>query len=223
MTATRMRILVVDDHRLCIDGLRHLLGKLDKDVVIETARTAAQAIRQVEGDAGFDLALLDLTLPDLDGVSILRHISKLAVPVPVVVVSAAEDVAIIQDALDAGALGFIPKGHDTREMLSALRIVLDGGIYVPPDIRRQLDALRSARNAGLERLQAALADSGITRRQHEVLRLLAQGAANKEIADRLFLTEHTVKSHIHALFSALKARNRTECVRFARERGMLDS
>jgi len=207
-----MRILVADDHQLFIDGIRHILIKLDAVVEITEANRVEQAIEILESDQMFDLILIDLSMPGMDGMSILQRMHERKAWLPLVVVSAEEDIRTIKSALDAGALGFIPKAHSSRQMLSALSAILEGEIYIPADIERQIDNLESRRSS---------VDTGITKRQHEVLELLAKGYSNKQIATSLFLTEHTVKAHIAALFSALQAGNRTECVQIASRQGIL--
>lgn len=126
-----------------------------------------------------------------------------------------EDTRTIKVTLDAGALGFIPKSHNSQQMLSALQAILDGEIYIPADIEKQIDNLETRRPPAEASNNYALKSSGITKRQFEVLQLLAKGYSNKQIATSLFLTEHTAKAHISALFASLQASNRTECVQNA--------
>ncbi|NOQ90402.1 MAG: DNA-binding response regulator, partial [Gammaproteobacteria bacterium] len=140
---------------------------------------------------------------------------------PMVVVSGEEDVGKIRSALDSGALGFIPKTHNSQQMLSALQAILDGEIYIPVDIEKKIDNLGTIRPPADASNNDALKASGITKRQFEVLQLLAKGYSNKQIATSLFLTEHTVKAHISALFTALRAGNRTECVQNALQQKVL--
>jgi DNA-binding NarL/FixJ family response regulator len=207
-----MRILIVDDHRLFIDGLRLILDKLDPDAQIIESTTAHGAIDLLEAGEEFDLILMDLQMPDLGGLSILQRMQERGAWLPIVVVSAEESLHVIRAALEAGALGFIPKSQSSQQMLSALTRILEGDIFVPADIEKALE--RPARKSANV--------SGITRRQHDVLRLLAEGYSNRQIATTLVLSEHTVKAHVSALLVALGACNRTDCVRVARQRGMLE-
>lgn len=216
-----MNILVADDHQLFLDGMRHILVKLGDDVKITEVVRAEQAIAKLESGEVFDLVLIDLNMPGMDGMSIVQRGRERKVWLPLVVISAEEDARVIKAALDAGALGFIPKTHSSHRMLGALRSILDGDIYIPDEVRRQIDNLKTRRPAveagGNEWLRA----SGITKRQYDVLLLLAKGYTNKQIAASLYLTEHTVKAHVSALFEALNASNRTECVQRAERRGLL--
>lgn len=216
-----MNILVADDHQLFIDGMRLILNKLDAGVSITESNTAEQAIEILESGLEFDLILIDLSMPGIDGMSILKRMHERKLWLPIVVVSGEEDVGKIRSALDSGALGFIPKTHNSQQMLSALQAILDGEIYIPADIEKKIDNLGTIRPPADASNNDALKASGITKRQFEVLQLLAKGYSNKQIATSLFLTEHTVKAHISALFTALRAGNRTECVQNALQQKVL--
>lgn len=207
-----MRILVVDDHQLFIDGVRHILEKLDDQALITEANRALEAIELLESGREFDLILIDLSMPGMDGMSVLQRMHERGVWLPLVVISGEEDVRTIKSALEAGALGFIPKSHSSQEMLAALNHILDGEIYLPPGIEKEMERLGSRQTRH---------ESPITRRQMDVLQLMAKGYSNKQIATSLFLTEHTVKAHVSALFTTLAANNRTECVQIAQRQGIL--
>jgi DNA-binding NarL/FixJ family response regulator len=216
-----MHILVADDHQLFLDGIRHILAKLGTNVTVTEASCAEQAIAHMESGLEFDLILLDLNMPGMDGMSILQRQRQRKAWLPLVIISGEEDARIIKSALDAGALGFIPKAHSGQQMLAALKSILDGEIYIPVEIQKQIDNLETRRPPEAAHSNAALKGSGITKRQYDVLQLMAKGYSNKQIAASLFLTEHTVKAHISALFSALNAGNRTECVQRAERQGIL--
>lgn len=208
-----MRILVVDDHQLFLDGLRYILPRLDAQIDISEVTDAASALKRIRSGEDFDLVLMDLHMPGLGGVPLLHLMIELGNGLPVVVISGETDTAKIRACLDAGALGFIPKSYGTEKMLAALRQVLKGEVYVPAGIDPDR---RPAADAGPD-----LRRDGITKRQLEVLGLLAAGYSNRKIADTLYISEHTVKAHISALFKTLGAGNRTECVRVAEDRGLL--
>lgn len=216
-----MQVLVADDHQLFLDGIQHILRKLDTVVDIIETTQAERAIEILESGKSFDLILIDLSMPGIDGMSILQRMHERKVWLPLVVVSGEEDTRKIKSALDSGALGFIPKAHNSQQMLSALRTILDGEIYIPADIEKQINNLETSRPPIEASDNDALKASGITKRQFEVLQLLAKGYTNKQIATSLFLTEHTVKTHISALFSSLHAGNRTECVQNAQQNHIL--
>ena len=216
-----MQVLVADDHQLFLDGIQHILKKLDTVVDVTETTQAEQAIEILESGKSFDLILIDLSMPGIDGMSILQRMHERKVWLPLVVVSGEEDSRKIKSALDSGALGFIPKAHNSQQMLSALKAILDGEIYIPDEIEKQINNLETRRPPSEASSNGALKASGITKRQFEVLQLLAKGYSNKQIATTLFLTEHTVKAHISALFCALHANNRTECVQNAQQQSIL--
>jgi len=209
-----MEILLADDHPLFLDGMRHILSQLDDSVQVHCAETGEAALQRLRGEIEFDLLLLDLGLPDTHGLGLLHILREEAIMVPVIVVSASENLHQIRAALAAGALGFIPKSHHAGQMLDAIHKVLDEGeIYLPDSIRAHINRLAVS--------DEIPASQGITSRQRQVLALLAQGLANKQIAQRLNLTEHTVKAHLGALFQTLKVSNRTECAQKAQRLGLL--
>lgn len=216
-----MNILIADDHQLFIDGINFILKKLDTIVNITESTSADQAIDILESGKEFDLILIDLNMPRIDGLSILQRMHARNIWLPLVVISAEEDIHTIKSALDSGALGFIPKAHSGHQMIAALNNILDGEIYIPSDIKNKIDNLSTRRPPIEASNNKALKKSGITKRQYEVLQLLAKGYSNKQIANNLFLTEHTVKAHISALFISLHVSNRTECVQKARDHKVL--
>lgn len=213
-----MRVLVVEDHPIYSEGLRTVLKQLDPTLRTTSAACAEAALRYCLADADYDLCVVDMTLPGIDGVTFIESLVERDLYIPVVLVSADEDAARIARAMEAGALGFIPKSLDTASTLDALRRVLDGHVFLPERVRRQLARLR---RAGASDLPAAATRLGITPRQYRVLQLVADGLSNAQIASVLNVTEHTVKSHVRGLFQALDAENRTACVQVAARQGLV--
>jgi len=201
-----VRILVADDHALFRDGLRYLLSRLGDDVEMLEAKDCAEALARVAERSDLDLILLDLAMPGMDGLAGLRALRARNPAVPVVILSASEEPTDVRLALDGGAMGFIPKSSTSNVMLGALRLVLSGGVYVPPAF---LDRFQTGR---IPVATASLDVLGLTPRQHDVLRLLGRGQSNKEIARVLGLAEGTVKLHISAILRALGVDNRTQAV-----------
>ena len=216
-----MQVLITDDHQLFLDGVRHILKKLDSNVEVTESTSAEHTIEILESGIAFDLILIDLSMPGMDGLSILQRMHERKVWLPLVVVSAEEDAYKIKSALDSGALGFVPKTHSSQQMLSALQVILNGEIYIPENIEKQINILEARRPLVKTQNNVSLKSSGITKRQYDVLQLMAKGYSNKQIATSLFLTEHTVKSHISALFTAMNACNRTECVQNAQQQNTI--
>lgn len=204
-----MHILLIDDHTLFREALRHVLKQLDAGVLVHEAANISEAAHWIANLRNLDLVLLDIELPGVDGLTALPNLRGLAPTVPIVVLSGSETSQHVRAALDKGAAGYIPKSCSGHEMLSALQTVLQGDIYMPPRLLGNLDTteLGEARPEPGNGCPAPL-----TVRQIEVLELMAQGLPNKSIARRLNLAEGTVKLHVAAILRALNARNRTQAV-----------
>lgn len=208
-----MKFLIVDDHALIREAMRGVLLGLRGDASVLEAADAQAAMQVLQSHPDTDLVLLDLHLPDQDGLQVLTTVAERYPAVAVVMLSGDKDQATMRKALDLGAQGFIPK-TETRDVLtSALALVLAGGIYVPPA------ALRGAPTATLQALTTltpstlpSMDSLNLTDRQLEVLALLMQGKNNKLICRALDLAEPTVKNHISAILKALGVSSRTEAV-----------
>jgi DNA-binding NarL/FixJ family response regulator len=216
-----MKILIADDHRLVIEAVKAKLSELEPGIAFVLAMSVDELLAGATDD--LDLALIDLNMPGADGQAHIEEIRRRHPAVPVIVLSGYEDPAIMRSALECGVLGFIPKAYSPDVMLSAVRLVLAGGVYVPPmmltalppgivaGVAPQAGSTLPTRNGGgtqtLEHLRNVL-----TERQVEVLQLLSQGKPNKLIGRSLGISEGTVKIHLAAIFRALNVRNRTEAV-----------
>ncbi|MBS1225071.1 MAG: two component transcriptional regulator, LuxR family [Proteobacteria bacterium] len=216
-----MRILLVDDHTLFREALLHVLKQFDSTAVVIEAATAREAIRMAAHYHDLDLILLDLALPGLNGLSALPELHELRPTTPLVILSASEDSTAVRQALEAGALGYIPKSSSSHEMITALRLVLAGEVYVPPVMLAALEGLEAA---SVQVTAASVEEGGVeglTPRQLEVLLLMAQGLSNKGICKRLNVAEGTVKLHVTAVMRALNTCNRTQAVIAATRRGLI--
>jgi DNA-binding NarL/FixJ family response regulator len=208
-----MKILVVDDHVLIRQAMQGMLKKLRRDAVVLDAADCNQAMQIAANHPDLSLILLDLTLPDRDGFSVLAELRQRYPTVAVVVLSAVQDPANVMKALDLGALGYIPKSAQSHVILNALRLVISGGIYVPPEIlAREGVPVSAPRPPAGGQSGVSPADLGLTNRQLEVLALMMRGKNNKTICRLLDLAEPTVKNHVTAILKALKVSNRTEAV-----------
>jgi len=203
-----MKPLLADDHPLMREGVRQVLSQLEPPVEIIDAHDYPSLFAQTALHTDLDLALVDLNMPGFVGMQGITQYRSRFPDIPLVVLSASESPHDIRNALEAGALGYIPKAASTAVMLSALRQVLAGNIFVPACLGDVNGGLHTVVPADFEALQ----HSGLTARQLEVARLLAQGCANKAIAGMLAMSESTVKVHIAAIFRALDVTNRTEAV-----------
>ncbi len=210
-----MQILIVDDHTLFRAALLHVLKQLDGNVLVHEAANTGEASNLLSHRRNLDLVLLDIDLPGQDGLSALPGMREQAPTVPIVVLSGSESSQHVKAALESGAVGYIPKSCSGHEMLAALRIVLQGDIYVPPRLLGKLDVAPAAE------IETDASQHPLTARQIEVLELMAQGLPNKSIARRLNLAEGTVKLHVAAILRALDAGNRTQAVTAAVRLGLL--
>ena len=205
-----MKVLVVDDHPLICEALRQVLRALDKGIELLEAGSGQQALAEAGKSDRLDLILLDLALPDADGFDVLRELRERHPSFPVVVLSASERADTVMRALDAGAMGFIPKTSPNEVLLGALRLVLSGGVYLPAEVLRH--APEPARGPGSGLAETSYRTIGLTERQAQVLGLMVQGMPNKLICRELDLAEGTVKIHVTAILKALGVASRTQAV-----------
>ncbi len=197
------RILIVEDHALVREAMAQTLARLEDGVECVEAKGSEEALKKLEESADWDLAVIDLMLPDLNGFSLLAVLARRFPDVPAIVVSALDDSATIRRAMKGGASGFVSKSSSGEVLRSAVRCVLDGGIYAP-DMEPESAAKRSGAPVS-ERF-------GLTAGQTRVMELLAQGKTNREIADLLGLSEGTVKVHMSAIFRALNVTSRAQAL-----------
>ncbi|MEI7514038.1 MAG: response regulator transcription factor [Betaproteobacteria bacterium] len=196
-----MKILVVDDHALVREGLAQVLAGIYPQLTLLHAATGADAIALLLPHRNIDLVLLDYHLTDMTGLEVLRQLGKIQPSLVVLMISGSTTVQIIQQALNAGAAGFVTKSGDTQELLSAIEQVLQGEIYIPQELR----AVHGSGKSGVSGAAPSL-----SRRQEQVLRGIMNGQSNREIAAELDLSEETVKTHVSAILRYFSVENRTQ-------------
>lgn len=207
-----LKFMVVEDHALVREGLARLLAQIGRDVVVRECGDFAAADRLLQDEDEFDLVLLDLALPGVDGFAALDRMRRDYPAVPVAVVSAFDDPPTVTRVMNLGASGFIPKAYSGEALLRAVRDILDGELFYPGSVvigSARLDNL-SAVPPGSEGVQPA--EIGLTDRQAQVLGLMVRGLSNRDIADQLGLSEGTVKIHVTAVFKALGVGSRTQAL-----------
>jgi DNA-binding NarL/FixJ family response regulator len=207
-----MKILVVDDHVLIRQAMHGMLKKLRRDATVLEAPSSEKTMRIIAEHPDVSLILLDLSLPDRNGFSVLAELREQFPSIAVVVVSAVHDPGNVRKALDLGALGYIPKSAQGDVILGALRLVISGGVYIPPEILTRSSPPLAAEKYQFGRISESSDYMGLTDRQLEVLGLLMQGTSNKTICRILELAEPTVKNHVTAILKTLNVTNRTEAV-----------
>jgi DNA-binding NarL/FixJ family response regulator len=203
-----MKLLIVDDHPVFRQGFVALITGEWPDAAVAQAHDGTQALRVLAEQPDLDIVVLDLLMPGTLGLDLLARIGAERPDLPVLVLSTLETEADIRRALARGASGYVPKSAAPSTLVSAIRLVLNGEIYVPPLVLGQMPPAQSA-------------DRRLTPRQMEVLRLLAEGYSNKRIATTLGLSEKTVKTHLASIFRLLDADSRTHAIAAARHQSLL--
>lgn len=216
-----MKILIIDDHLLVIEGISLFLSNYDENTTIFSATNYHEAMTIMMQHPDLDLILLDFVMPGIDGNVFIQEIRASVPATPIVVLSGYDDVEIIQQAIQHGAKGFIPKSSTRDVIISAIRLVFSGGIYLPQEVleRGGVD-LPQTNNAMMDNHQRLCDHTYLTKRQHEILLLISKGRTNKEIANRLGLTEATIRTHTAHIFKKLNVRNRTEASQAAAKLGL---
>ncbi len=217
-----MKILIVDDHVLIRDAVQGVLKELAATATLMDAADGRQAMSLIESNPDLDLILLDIGLPDRDGLTMLAELRQHRPEIAVVVLSATNDRASVNRALDLGAMGFIPKNAQREVMLRALQLVMSGNIYIPPEALARDNMLPGSRAkpTGADPSRPSQIGTELTDRQFDVLALMMKGKSNKVICRMLNLAEQTVKNHVTAILKALNATNRTEAVITASAMGL---
>ncbi|MCA9970327.1 MAG: response regulator transcription factor [Anaerolineales bacterium] len=210
----QIRILLVDDHPVVRDGLVAILGTQPDFEVVGQAGDGETAVA-LAAETRPDVVLLDLEMPGMDGVAALRRLRQVDGELRAIVFTAFDADERILTAVQAGAQGYLLKGAPRQELFNAIRVVHEGGSLLQPVVAAKL--LRQ-----VSREEQPAAHEPLTPREQDVLRLLAQGLQNKEIALELVISERTVKFHVSAILSKLDAGNRTEAVTIAAQRGLVD-
>jgi DNA-binding NarL/FixJ family response regulator len=221
-----MKILLVDDHVLFREGIALLLRSLVANDSLYQAGTCEEALAAVARDPSIELVLMDINLPGASGIDAISMIRAKFPFIPVVGLSSSDDKQTILDAIDAGAMGFIPKSSSSAVLFAALQLVLSKGIYIPPEafLRDRSVANRTVTRSIADRFgpaaHATPGDLGLTPRQSEVLFLILQGKSAKAICRDLSLSSSTVKIHTSAALRALNVTTRTQAVIAAGRMGL---
>ena len=202
---THYRFLIADDHPLFRGALREAVSGLFQHVEIGEAGSFEDVAKLLDRGGEVDLILLDLNMPGVRGFSGLMYLRAQYPSVPIVVVSANDDPTVIRRCMDLGTSGFIPKTLGIEEMRAAIKRVLEGGVWTPPDVDLGAGADTETAN-----LMARLAS--LTPQQVRVLMMLSEGLLNKQIAYELSVSEATVKAHVSAILQKLGVESRTQAV-----------
>ena len=205
-----MRVLIADDHPLILAGIKRALEEDDQFEVVAEARVGSQVLPLVS-QTNPDLALLDLRMPEMDGLTCLDRIRKQHPKVKVVILSVSTDPELIQNILNRGASAYIVKSVNLQDLPSALRQALEGTVYSAVGLPERAVEDEAAKAVGL------------TERETTILKALARGLSNEAIGKELWVAEQTVKFHLTNIYRKLEVSNRTEAARYAYEHGLVES
>ncbi|OQY29030.1 MAG: DNA-binding response regulator [Anaerolineaceae bacterium 4572_5.1] len=216
---TKIKLLLVDDQKLMLDGLQTLL-ELEPDFEVVGAVENGQAALDVYHDLTPDVVLMDVRMPVLDGVEATRRLLALDSQTKVIILTTFDDDEYIFEGLRAGALGYLLKDVSGRELAEAIRVVAKGGALIEPSVARKVVA-EFSRLETLTTLRETHLRHDLTERELEILRLLARGLTNKEIASKIYLAEGTVKNYITSILQKTGARDRTQAALLAKDWGLV--
>ena len=205
-----MKLLIVDDHGLVREGLKAILGQSDLKAECLEAWDEISIWQCLKEHPDVNLVLLDIQLPGLSGMDLLKRIAKEHPAMPIIMLSADHDSNTVSQALQWGASGFMPKNSLNQVLISAIRLVLAGGVYIPPEAL--LKSVPKPQPVPTNKAALQLDSLGLTNRQLDVLRLLVKGLSNKRISRQIDLAEATVKIHIRGILRTLGVTNRTEAL-----------
>lgn len=229
------KILLIDDHPLFVDGLKHILSGLRDNVDITVAFDFTSAAKILTSNNDYDLCLLDMGLPDTLGEEAIKTIRLNYPLLPLVILSGNEDKDLINLALAHGVQGYIPKSTTSEVMISALNLIVSGGIYIPKNaltMTAQSEPLESIDEIEVEEQAEDIitqtehfppGDDLLTLRQQEILTCLNQGLSNKGIARKLNISEGTVRVHMSTIYRLLCVENRTQAIVKAAQLGLVNT
>jgi DNA-binding NarL/FixJ family response regulator len=213
-----MRILIVDDHALVRRGLYYVVKEGFPDADVVEAESSAAALEVLRAQKAFDLALVDVRMPDLDGLELLRVVKGEWPDVPVIMLSTYENAPYVKRALADGAAGYLLKDATPEDLSQAINVAMSGsGNVLSPRVIQNLFEDQESSNTSSNGRRS---EYSLTQREHDILALLAEGRSNREIAGALYLSEKTVKAHLAAIFRKLGVTNRTQAAMMAVQMGV---
>lgn len=212
-----MRILVVDDHALVRRGMNYVVKEGFPDADVVEAESSAAALEVLKAGTVIDMALVDVRMPDLDGLELLRAIKAEWAEVPVIMLSTYDNAPYVKRALADGASGYLLKDATPEDLAQAINVAMSGSgnVLSPRVIQNLFEDQESSSANGRRRNEYSL-----TQRENDILALLSEGRSNRDIAQALFLSEKTVKAHLAAIFRKLGVTNRTQAAMFALRMGV---
>jgi DNA-binding NarL/FixJ family response regulator len=210
-----MRILIVDDHALVRRGMQYVVKEGFPDADVVEAGGSQAALEVFREGTKVDLALVDVRMPDLDGLELLRAVKAEWADVPVIMLSTYENAPYVKRALADGAAGYLLKDATPEDLAQAIKVAMSGsGNVLSPRVIQNLFEDQQSGGSGRRN------EYSLTQREHDILALLSEGRSNREIAQALYLSEKTVKAHLAAIFRKLGVTNRTQAAMMAVQMGV---
>jgi DNA-binding NarL/FixJ family response regulator len=214
-----MRILIVDDHALVRRGLSYVVKEGFPDADVVEAESSAAALQALRAGADADLALVDVRMPDLDGLELLRAIKTEWMELPVIMLSTYDNAPYVRRALADGAAGYLLKDATPEDLAQAIKVAMSGsGNVLSPRVIQNL--FEDQESAGGVNGNGRRNEYSLTQRENDILALLSEGRSNRDIAQHLYLSEKTVKAHLAAIFRKLGVTNRTQAAMVAVHMGV---
>ncbi len=217
-----MRILIVDDHALVRRGMGYVVKEGFPEAEVVEADGAASALDAMRSGGPIDMALVDVRMPDLDGLELLRAIKAEWPEVPVIMLSTYENAPYVKRALSDGAAGYLLKDATPEDLGQAINVAISGGgnVLSPRVIQNLFEDVESSSQTTNGHGRVRRTEYNLTQREHDILALLAEGRSNRSIAQNLYLSEKTVKAHLAAIFRKLGVTNRTQAAMMAVQLGV---
>lgn len=217
-TQEKITVLIADDHGILREGLRGLLEEHEDLVVVDEATTGVEAVEKTK-ELQPQILLLDLIMPEMGGVEVLEALAAEDLSTRTVVLTGADDDELLTRSIQSGAVGYLLKDAASTQLVDAIRSVAEGGFWLPTDLTGKLFRGIAKKPEGEDAAKLSL----LTARELEVLGFLGEAKTNAEIADELYISEHTVKVHVSRILEKLGLSSRTEVVRFAIRNGIVQA
>jgi len=214
----KVTVLLADDHRILREGLKGLLEEYDDLEVVDEATTGTETVEKVKALKP-QILLLDLIMPEMGGVEVLEALAAEQLPTRVIVLTGADDDELLARSIQSGAMGYLLKDAASNQLVDAIRTVAAGGCWLPADLTGKLFRGMAKKPQTADGARLSL----LTARELEVLKLLGEAKTNSEIADQLFISEHTAKVHVSRILEKLALSTRSETVRFAIRNGIVEA
>lgn len=216
-----MKILLIDDHVSFCEGLIAALGTIRDDYAVDFESDAQLIPESLIGKLDYDLFIMDLMMPGLGGIELIRYLNKLKNETPIIVMSSVQDITVVKQVYQLGIIGYIPKSYGVYDIVNAIEQCRQGDIHVPPFFSEFVEEISTA-NKPTTAQETGQTSSGksLTKRQLQIVSLMDKGLSNQEIADALFISKATVKTHLNQLFKLLEVNNRIGCLRAAKKLGL---